>query len=704
MTKDSLKVEQSQTVDSKDFQRELQLFRKVQDITLELAMVSDLQPLMEAIVDSVTDSDQSKRAALLVMDNAGSELQIGHIKPQSRIDKDKLSQATINTYNAENDPVVGQWIKGISYQHTDTSNIPESRAKTLFTFLEMDKFYSFPLKVKEKLVGILIIEPLSDKLPSTLDQQMFNSIAANSAVILYNTRLHIKTVEQLAANMKEMSLLGQIDRELNETIALPTVFNMMLDWALRFTNANVATIALYDEETDTLRTQLNYGYSISDEELARLRGQNSDTISHRVARSGRIEVVPDVSMDANYVFVTEDAKSQMAIPVLREEKVIAVITLESKKLNAFTDPHVDFVQNLANRAAVAIDNARLYTETEREREKLSHIVGNIADVVIVIGTDNKILLISQSAISALSLYADRVYVGQTFEADAIGFTPLVDMYRRACAIEEEADEELTLPNGRTYFTRTTPQRGAGWIIVMQDITPFKEMDRLKSELIATVSHDLKQPLGVMRGYPDLLQMKNTFDESSTNFVNMIDRAINNMRQLIDDLLDLARIESGMELEFETIPLRSVLNECIDNMAPSAKQKAMTLIAEIPDDTPAISGERSRLHQIFSNLISNAIKYTPPEGEVKVTAEQRGLIVRIAIQDNGLGISPEDLPHIFDRFYRVRRAETESIDGTGLGLAIVKTLIEAHHGKIRVESKLGEGSTFFVTLPIEERKN
>jgi transcriptional regulator with GAF, ATPase, and Fis domain len=446
MTKDSLKVEQSQTVDSKDFQRELQLFRKVQDITLELAIVSDLQPLMEAIVDSVTDSDQSKRAALLVMDNAGSELQIGHIKPQSRIDKDKLSQATINTYNAENDPVVGQWIKGISYQHTDTSNIPESRAKTLFTFLEMDKFYSFPLKVKEKLVGILIIEPLSDKLPSTLDRQMFNSIAANSAVILYNTRLHIKTVEQLAANMKEMSLLGQIDRELNETIALPTVFNMMLDWALRFTNANVATIALYDEETDTLRTQLNYGYSISDEELARLRGQNSDTISHRVARSGRIEVVPDVSMDANYVFVTEDAKSQMAIPVLREEKVIAVITLESKKLNAFTDPHVDFVQNLANRAAVAIDNARLYTETEREREKLSHIVGNIADVVIVIGTDNKILLISQSAISALSLNADRVYVGQTFEADVIGFTPLVDMYLRACAIEEESDEELTLPN------------------------------------------------------------------------------------------------------------------------------------------------------------------------------------------------------------------------------------------------------------------
>jgi signal transduction histidine kinase len=127
---------------------------------------------------------------------------------------------------------------------------------------------------------------------------------------------------------------------------------------------------------------------------------------------------------------------------------------------------------------------------------------------------------------------------------------------------------------------------------------------------------------------------------------------------------------------------------------------MAVIVDLPDDLAAVRGERARLRQIFDNLISNAIKYTPPEGTVKIFAESRGITLRISVQDNGLGISPEDQAHIFDRFYRVRRPETDSIDGTGLGLAIVKTLVEAHHGKIGLESRLGEGSTFYVTLPTD----
>jgi signal transduction histidine kinase len=142
-----------------------------------------------------------------------------------------------------------------------------------------------------------------------------------------------------------------------------------------------------------------------------------------------------------------------------------------------------------------------------------------------------------------------------------------------------------------------------------------------------------------------------------------------------------------------------LLECADNIMPAIQMKNMQLIADVPESLLPVRGDRKYLSQIFSNIISNAVKYTPPEGTIRVWVEQRGGGLCVFIHDNGLGISPEDQAHIFDRFYRVRRPETDSIEGTGLGLAIVKRLVELHDGQIGLESRLGEGSTFYITLPI-----
>lgn len=687
-----------------DAHREIELLRKIQKVTVMLASITELQPLIDAIVELAEELIEINRALLLVTDEENISLKLGSInRPLSSAeDMGRLQGVSISTYNADDDAILGRWLarETFHFDKQDADSLPESRIKQFLEFVGFDSFYSVPLYNGNRLIGVLIVELLSGKSLTDVDLDALEKFAVSCAGMLYNARMHTRAVTRLAMNMREMGILQQIDRELNETIALSTVFNMTLDWALRFTNANVATISLYEEETDSLRTMLNYGYSLNDEDLYELRSRHHNTVTHRVARSGRIEVVPDVYMDKDYAPVAQGVQSQLAVPVLREDRVVAVITLESYKLNAFTDENVDFTQKLANRAAVAIDNARLYDETVREREKLSYILRSIGDVVIVVDANKRIVLISRSAVSALRLQSTSDYTNQTFSRDVIGFEPLIEIFQRAVRQEEEQDSELALPNDRVYFVRVTPQPGTGWIIVMQDVTPYKETDRLKSELIATVSHDLKQPLGVMRGYLDLLQMKNDFEETSQGFVKMIDRAINNMRQLIDDLLDLARIESGMDLDYEIIALDELLRECLDTNMPVAEAKSMTVITDLPDHLPEIRGERSRIAQIFNNLIGNAIKYTDAGGQVKVSAEQRGLVVRISVQDNGMGISPEDQPHIFDRFYRVRRAETESIDGTGLGLAIVKSLVEAHRGKIRLESRLGEGSTFYVTLPVE----
>jgi signal transduction histidine kinase len=225
------------------------------------------------------------------------------------------------------------------------------------------------------------------------------------------------------------------------------------------------------------------------------------------------------------------------------------------------------------------------------------------------------------------------------------------------------------------------------------------MDRLKSELIATVSHDLKQPLSVMNGYTELLLMHRKLDDTGISFIDMVRKSIQNMRQLIDDLLDLAKIESGIRLELEPVALNDILYECVKALQPTVSSKNMTVTVETSDTLPDVMADRIRLQQVFSNLIGNAVKYTPPEGWVRVAANNQNGSIRVVIQDNGLGISPEDQAHVFERFYRVRRPETDSIEGTGLGLAIVRSLVEAHNGQITLESKLGQGSSFTLSLPV-----
>lgn len=670
---------------------EVERLRKVQGVMLRLALVAEMEPLLDAIVHTVTELAGGSRVLLLIEDDENDDqLKLGALSswPTAAAEYQQIRRAArVSIAQAQQDAALGHWLRGESVQVDNGSTL-----EPLLLAAGFGQTYAVPLLVQHELLGGLLVELPAGELIEALDCELLDMLAESIAVILYNTRQHTRLVEELATNMHEMNILQQIDRELNETIHLPTVFDMTLDWALRFTNASAASLALYDERTGTLRSHINYGYATDPTQAAGPPALAD--IAERVVRSGQVDVVADAASAG----VERRFRSQLAVPVLREDRVVAVIMLENKKPNAFRQEHIDFVSKLANRAGVAIDNARLYDVTVREREKLAHILASIADVVVIVSPDGRILIISQSAISALNLQPGTDYTRQPF-GEVIGFQPLVAFYNRAVDSNDGMDEEFILPNDRVYYTRATPQPGIGCTIVMQDITPFKEMDRLKSELIATVSHDLKQPLGVMRGYLDLLHMKNEFDDHSMGFVRMIETAIDSMRQLIDDLLDLARIESGGELDFEPLLLSLVLRKCLEANQANAEKKSMTIINEVAPDLPLIYGEQPRLQQIFNNLINNAIKYTPAGGTVVVRAENRGATVRVVVQDNGMGISPEDQAHIFDRFYRVRRPETEKIEGTGLGLAIVKRLVEAHHGRIRVESKLGEGTAFYVTLPI-----
>jgi PAS domain S-box-containing protein len=250
---------------------------------------------------------------------------------------------------------------------------------------------------------------------------------------------------------------------------------------------------------------------------------------------------------------------------------------------------------------------------------------------------------------------------------------------------------------------STPMRNEqdeviGTVVTFRDITQRKEVERMKDELISTVSHELRTPLASLRGFAELMLQRNFSPEKQRDLLGVIHSEAIRLTHLIDDFLDLQRIEGGYQpYAFAPLALESVLRDSVELFEKTAGPHTLRLTA--PSSLPQIRGDANRLRQVLVNLISNAIKFSPQGGEVVVGTQAEAQRVMVWVKDHGVGIPQEALSKLFTKFFRVDNSDTHNIGGTGLGLALVREIIHAHQGRIWVESTPGNGSTFFFTLPI-----
>jgi two-component system phosphate regulon sensor histidine kinase PhoR len=238
----------------------------------------------------------------------------------------------------------------------------------------------------------------------------------------------------------------------------------------------------------------------------------------------------------------------------------------------------------------------------------------------------------------------------------------------------------------------------GLAITMQDITHLKELDRIKSEFVSTVSHDLRSPLTAILGYVELIDRAGPVTEQQREFIRRVQFSVNNITSLINDLLDLGRIEAGFDTRKEIVPLGAIISYAVEGLRNRLAEKEQDLVTEITPNLPTVLGNPIRLRQLMGNLLGNAIKYTPAKGKITVCAHAEEGQIIIQVIDNGPGIPTTDQPYIFDKFYRASNIPMD-VPGTGLGLAIVKSIVENHQGRIWVESVIGQGTTFTVVLPV-----
>jgi signal transduction histidine kinase len=264
--------------------------------------------------------------------------------------------------------------------------------------------------------------------------------------------------------------------------------------------------------------------------------------------------------------------------------------------------------------------------------------------------------------------------------------------------------EIQLADGRTLYASASTIISAdgstlGRVCVLRDVSHFKALDQMKSEFVATVSHDLRAPLTFMRGYATMLPMVGALNDKQHEFADKIIAGVEQMTVLIDDLLDLGRIEAGVGLAREPVRMGEVIQEVVTALSPHAVNKGLKLLVEVPAGLPSLAGDATLLRQAVTNLVDNAIKYTGAGGEVRLRAAVEAHTFQLAIADTGVGIAPADQAHLFEKFFRVRQRGSTQVKGSGLGLAIVKSIVERHGGRVWVDSRLGQGSTFFVSLPV-----
>ena len=335
----------------------------------------------------------------------------------------------------------------------------------------------------------------------------------------------------------------------------------------------------------------------------------------------------------------------------------------------------------------------------KELQKFDTILEHIEDGVIILDDQLNILFINAAARRTFGIWQDDNVNGKKV-TDVLPHPDLKVLLSKG--VENPAPHtEIAFDDGRVLSAQYTSISGIGIAVTMQDITYLRQVDRLKNEFVSTVSHDLRSPLTAILGYVDLLDRVGPLNDQQREFIHRVKISVESITSLVNDLLDLGRIEAGFDSQNELVPMEGILRYSLELVAVQISEKHLNLHLDLPVDMPPIHGNPIRLRQMLDNLIGNAIKYTPEGGEITIAMEVQGEQEILRISDNGPGVPPADQPHIFEKFYRASNVP-KGVGGSGLGLAIVKSIVDSHQGRIWVESLLGQGSTFTVVLPISQK--
>ncbi len=396
----------------------------------------------------------------------------------------------------------------------------------------------------------------------------------------------------------------------------------------------------------------------------------------------------------------------MALPLWARGHLQGVLWLGFERLSVLEDTEQLFLETVAAQAALLIAETRAFQRVQKQHKWLAAVLHYTPDPVLVVDCDFRLQLINPAARKLFPELGEEI-VGRPL-AEVPRMEGVLEVLRASAAYDDDAPPEYRLDEERTFAVNLSDVRDAdgqmiGWVVVLQDITRFKRLHDNMADFLSTVSHDMRTPLTFMKGYLDMLGMVGPLSEKQAEFVAKIAAGFLQMTDMVDKILKAGRLDpvtGSYRLEREPCDLVEVFGEVVNSLAGPAKEKGLEFTYHVDEHIPVLNVDRDLVSSAFTNLVENAIKYTPQGGRVEVALGVRGNEVVFRVSDNGYGISPEDQQKLFRRNVRIHRKEWKRIKGSGLGLFIVRNVAQRHGGDTWVESEEGKGSTFYFTIPLE----
>lgn len=352
----------------------------------------------------------------------------------------------------------------------------------------------------------------------------------------------------------------------------------------------------------------------------------------------------------------------------------------------------DWLRREVKRTTASLERRATMSESELKRYEI--IFANIEDGVLILDQEGRIQLSNRAMEVAFDL-PGRAVRGKLV-SEVIDNPDVNSLLKRASDLPLKY-HEINFDDGRIYNAQYTPIGGFGSVITMQDISYLKQLDRMKNEFVHTISHDLRSPLTSVLGYSELIKRIGSLNDQQVEFLDRIRSSVESITALVNDLLDLGRLEAGFDTRREVVHLDNILKFALDTMEGQFKINEQNLQLEIGPDIPKMRGNPIRLRQLLDNLLSNAVKYSPKGSKISVSLQSEDNQIIFSVTDNGSGIPQSEQVRIFEKFYRASNVP-DQVGGSGLGLAIVKSIVDSHQGRTWVESNMGKGSTFYVVLP------
>ena len=558
------------------------------EVSSRLGKSLNLEEVLNQVMDSIIQLTNAERGFVMLYDEDTGELRTAAAR---NVDQETINGGAMEISRTVIERTVASG-RGIL-----TSNAQEEEWLSKETSVVSYRLLSImcaPLQARSQILGAVYVDNrFFTNVFDEADLELLVTFANQAAIAIENARLFTQTDQALARRVEELSLFQRIDQQLNKSLDLNRVLSLALNWAIALTNADGGSIGLLEgPEDEQEKQQLRLLIYRGAEENSELRvvSYNHPVLAQALARDSSVltrDVTMEESIDGTPALV------QLAVPIKRDGVITGLITLETQHATEISQEDVAFVERLADRAAVAIKNARLY-----------------------------------QAVQAAN--------------------------------------------------------------------------RAKSDFVSLVTHELRLPMTSIKGYADLLSsgVAGSLSEQQKQFLEVIRRNLDRMGTLISDLSDINRIESGrMHFENKDFDIRDVIEDVLDSFHEALEAKEQTVAIEIEDDLPPVHADPTRIAQVFSNLISNAHKYTPAQGAITIRADYNHEFAQIAVSDTGIGISKENQASLFTQFFRAEDRAVREQPGWGLGLSIVRKIIEAQNGAITFVSELNRGSTFTFTLPL-----